>query len=131
MSPKLNADERAIRDQVDRSERVLTRLMDELREIDVEFEAIAEAHPKYQLLERACQSLQELDDIGAGHLFWNGQDQERGDRLAFARRQIDEFRAEMGRVEGRRASVMSKIDDQNVELDYLHYDLQDILEQQE
>ena len=131
MSPKLNADEQAIRDQVDRSERVLTRLMNELREIDTEFEAIAEAHPKYALLERACQSLQELDEIGAGHLFWNGQDEERGDRLAFAHRQIDEFRAEMGRVEGRRAAVMSKIDNQNVELDYLHYDLQDILEQQE
>ncbi len=131
MSPKLNAEEQSIRDQVERSELVLTRLMDELREIDAEFEAIAEAHPQYELLERACQSLQELDEIGAGHLFWNGQDEERGDRLAFARRQLDQHRAEIGRAEGRRAAVLGKIDDQNVELDYLHYDLQDILEQQE
>ena len=131
MSPKLTAEEQAIRDQVGESELVLGRLTEELRGIDAEMEALAEAHPTYAVLERACQSLQELDEIGAGDLFWDGQDDERGDRIAFARRQLDEYHAEIGRVEGRRESVLTKIDGQNVELDYLHYDLQDILEQQE
>ncbi len=131
MSPKLNAQEQSVRGQVEESERVLERLSDDLRAIDAEFEALAEAHPKYEILERACRSLQELDAIGAGHLFWEQQDDERSDRIAFARRQLDEYHAEIGRVEGRRESILTKIDNQNVELDYLHYDLQDILEQQE
>ena len=100
---------------------MLERLSEELRGIDAEFEALAEAHPRYELLERACQSLQELDEIGAGHLFWDRQDDQRGDRIAFARGQLDEYRAEIGRVEGRREAVLTKIDDQNIELDYLQW----------
>ncbi len=131
MSPKLTAEEQSIRDQVVQSESALDGLEADLLRIDAELEALAEDHHKYEVLERACQSLAELDDLGAGDLFWDGRNDERGARIDHARQQIDEFNAEIGRVEDRRDALLARIDDQNVELDYLHYDLQDILEQQE
>ncbi|MDJ0699483.1 MAG: AgmX/PglI C-terminal domain-containing protein [Woeseiaceae bacterium] len=131
MSPKLTAEEQSIRSQVEQSESALDGLETELLDIDDELDELADEHHKYELLERACRSLAELDDIGASHLFWDADDDERGARFDHAQRQIDEFKAEVSRVEDRREALLAKIEEQNVELDYLHYDLQDILEQQE
>ena len=110
---------------------MLDGLEADLRAVDVELERLAEEHHKYEVLERACRSLEELDEIGAGRLFWDDRSEERDARIGHARRQIDEFHAEITRVEDRREAILDKIEGQNVELDYLHYDLQDILEQQE
>ncbi len=131
MSPKLTAEEQSIREQVEQSEGALDSLEADLLGIDAELEGLAEEHHKYEILERACQSLAELDDIGAGHLFWDTDSDERVARFDHAQRQIDEFKAEIGRVEAGREALLAKIEEQNVELDYLHYDLQDILEEQE
>ncbi|HSG58582.1 MAG TPA: AgmX/PglI C-terminal domain-containing protein [Woeseiaceae bacterium] len=131
MSPEITVQEQSIRDQVEQSEHVLDGLEADLRAVDVELERLAEEHHKYEVLERACRSLEELDEIGAGRLFWDDRSEERDARIGHARRQIDEFHAEITRVEDRREAILDKIEGQNVELDYLHYDLQDILEQQE
>jgi outer membrane biosynthesis protein TonB len=131
VSPEITVQEQSIRDQVEQSEHVLDGLEADLRAVDVELERLAEEHHKYEVLERACRSLEELDEIGAGRLFWDDRSEERDARIGHARRQIDEFHAEITRVEDRREAILDKIEGQNVELDYLHYDLQDILEQQE
>ena len=48
-----------------------------------------------------------------------------------ARHNIDEFGAEVARIEERRQSVVDKIGDQNDTLEYLHYDLRDAMAQAE
>jgi len=55
----------------------------------------------------------------------------RSEKLASAHRKIDEYGAEINRVEARRDSVLEHIGDQNKELDHLHYNLIDIVEQRE
>ena len=131
MSPELSAKEQSVRDQVEQSERQLEGLEADLRALDGELETLAEDHHKYEVLERICGSLEELDEIGAGHLFWEDRGDQRTARIGHARREIEEFRAEIGRVEAQREAVVEQIEDHNVQLDYLHYDLQDILDQQE
>jgi outer membrane biosynthesis protein TonB len=131
VSPELTAKERSIREEVEQSEHVLDGLEADLRAVDVELERLAEEHHKYEVLERACRSLEELDEIGAGRLFWDDRGEEHDARIGHARRQIDEFHSEIACVEDRREAILDKIEGQNVALDYLHYDLQDILEQQE
>ena len=131
MSPELTAQEQSIREQVEQSERVLDGLEAELRGVDAELEALAESHHKFEVLERICRSLEELDELGGADLFWDDRGDERAARIDYARSQIDGFQAEIGRVEERRDAVLDKIEGQNVALDYLHYDLQDILEQQD
>ena len=131
VSPELTTQEQSIRSQVELSERALDGLEADLRGIDAELEALAADHHKYDLLKRVCQNLEELDELDAAELFWADHDDERKRRIDHARLQIEEFNAEIGRVEERRETLYAKIEDQNVELDYLHYDLQDVLEQQE
>jgi len=131
VSPELTTQEQSIRDQVELSERALDGLEADLRGIDAELEVLAEDHHKYGVLKRICQSLEELDDLDAAELFWDGHGEERNRRIDHARRQIEEFHAEIARVEERREAIFAKIENQNVELDYLHYDLRDVLEQQE
>jgi len=131
VSPELTAQEQSIRDQVEQSERAIDNLEADLRAIDLELEALAEDHHKYEVLGRICDSLGELDEIGARHLFWSDEGEEHGSRIEYARRHIEEYHAAIGGVEERREAIVAKVEGHNVQLDYLHYDLQDILEQQE
>jgi outer membrane biosynthesis protein TonB/prefoldin subunit 5 len=131
VSPELTAQEQSIRERVEQSERELDGLEAELRGVDAELEALAESHHTFQVLERICSSLEELDELGRADLFWDGRGEEHAARIAHARGRIDEFQAAINRVETRREAVLDKIEGHNAALDYLHYDLQDILEQQE
>jgi hypothetical protein len=60
----------------------------ELREIDRERDEQAGNRHQYDLLLQVCNSLDELDDLGAAHLFWNEQagGPAGNERLAYARR---------------------------------------------
>ena len=115
------------------SERALGELEADLRKVDAELAALAQRNHQYDVLAQVCQSLEELDGIGAGHLFWDersGPDSSTG-QIRNARRKIDEFGEEVTRVEERRCAIIAKIGDQNDVLDYLHYDLRDAMEREE
>lgn len=133
MSSNPSADEQSLREQVEQSNRTLEGLQRELRGVDGELEALAQQHPQYELLDSICHSLTELDKLGAAELFWNASssDADQAERIAYARNHADRYSREIARVESRREEIIEKIGAQNSELDYLHYDLQDILEQQE
>jgi hypothetical protein len=125
--------EQSIREQVEQSERALDDLERELRSVDAELEQLAQRHPQYELLTSICSSLEELERLGAAGLFWNehssGVDQ--AERIAYARDKFEQFSHEVAGVEDRRESIIGKIGGHNSQLDYLHYDLQDLIEQQE
>ena len=132
MSAEHSIDEQQIRSRVEESERHLDDLERKLRGIDGELEALAERNHQYELLERACRSLEELDGLGAADLFWGSQGTpDAQSHIAGARRRIDDFAQEIAEVEGRRQAVVDKIGDQNDVLDYLHYDLRDAMERAE
>lgn len=133
MSSDSSAQEQSLRDQVAQSEIVLEGFERELRSIDAELEGLAQQHAQYELLSDICRSLEELDGLGAAALFWddggNGENQAR--RIAHARSGIQAYNDEILRVETLRESIIAKIGAQNSQLDCLHYDLQDIIAQQE
>ncbi len=133
MSAEHSIDEQGIRSKVEESERQLDALERKLGDIDGELEALAQRNHQYELLEKACRSLEELDGLGAAHLFW-GQQHGTPDaqlHIADARKRIDEFASEIAEVEERRQAVVDEIGDQNDVLDYLHYDLRDAMERAE
>ena len=132
MSSEHSEQEHSLRQEVERSERVLDELEADLRATDAELEALAQDNHRYELLSRICGSLEELDALGAGDLFWEDSGGTAHDaRLHHARRKINEYSDEIARVESRRESIVERINEQNVTLDYLHYDLRDIIEQAE
>ena len=133
VSSEFSEQEISLRARVEQSELDLKGLERDLSSIDGELEALAEKRHQYVLLSSVCQSLEELDSLGGLHLFWSGGDAQetQADRLGFARRKIDEFGAEVAEVEQRREAIVEKIGDQNSALDYLHFDLEDVIEREE
>jgi hypothetical protein len=65
--------EQKIRDEVASSERALEALEGELRAAEGELEKLADTRFQYELLGRICNSLEELDRMGAQRLFWDAE----------------------------------------------------------
>jgi len=105
----------------------------ELRSIDDELDVLAERNHQYDVLSKLCRTLEELDELGAADLFWNEADSPHvsAEHIQYARHNIDAYAEEVAEVEKRRDAVLDQIGDQNVALDYLHYDLQDAIEREE
>jgi len=133
VSPELSAEELVLNEQAEENQRVLDGFEKDLGAIDSELEELLDKGQQYDALSRICRSLEELDDLGAGSLFWDNQPDPglRDERLRHAHEKIDEYGAEIIAVEKRRDAILDQIDGQNLELDYLHYDLLDAAEREE
>ncbi|MBT8077221.1 MAG: AgmX/PglI C-terminal domain-containing protein [Gammaproteobacteria bacterium] len=127
------ADEKSIRDQVERSEREMHGYEQQLRAVEGELEELARRAHQYELLSQACQTLEELDSAGGANLFWGNETQPgtSAEKLLFARGKLNDYTNEIQAVERRRDAVLAKIDDQHEVLDCLHYDLRDLVESEE
>ena len=66
-------DEARLRQQVEQSERTLNEFDRDLQAVDAELDALAQKNQQYDVLSQVCDSLQELDGLGAAHLFWGKQ----------------------------------------------------------
>ena len=130
-NPDLIEDEHSLRQKVSRSEGALDELESDLRDIDAELEQLAERSHEFEVLGQVCRSLEELDEIGATHLFWDNADGDAQEQIDSARRKIDDYGDSILQVEERREALMGKIGDQNLVLDSLHYDLTHVIELEE
>jgi hypothetical protein len=103
-----------------------------LKSVDDELVMLKKQQHQFEQVEDICTALEELDEMGASHLFWGDDSSEgKATRLDHARWQIGKFHESCVDVETRREKVLTDIKEQNVKLDYLHYDLLDIVEQEE
>ena len=67
---ELVEDEGLLRQKLSDSETDLNELERGLSDIDAELEALAQRNHEYEVLGKVCRSIEELEDIGATHLFW-------------------------------------------------------------
>ncbi|MDH3440237.1 MAG: AgmX/PglI C-terminal domain-containing protein [Gammaproteobacteria bacterium] len=130
-NPEFAEQERLLRQKVEKSERVLAELESDLREVDAELERLAQQSQQFEVLGQVCRSLEELESIGATALFWGDEESASREQLDRAHRHIDEYGASIVQVEERRQIIVEKIGDQNLTLDYLHYDLSEAIEREE
>ncbi|MEE4162070.1 MAG: AgmX/PglI C-terminal domain-containing protein [Woeseiaceae bacterium] len=130
---ELNQQKREVHAQVEQSEIALEQLEAELTAVIGELNSLAEKRPQYDALAAVCDSLEALESTGAEHLFWGDSDDAEiaTARIESARLRIDKYAGEIQLIEERRQVVQDSIDERNDELDALHYDLQDIIEQEE
>jgi outer membrane biosynthesis protein TonB len=128
----LNELEQSLRDQLRLSESALQDLMLDLHAVDDELVVLKEKQGRYEKIENICASLEELEDDDVAHLFWGDDNEEEAkSRLSHARWQIGQYHEELVEVETRREKIQEEIKQQDKQLDYLHYDLQDIIEREE
>ena len=133
ITAELSEEDSSIQEQAAQSRRVMDKLERDMRAIETQLEELANKSQEYEVLARVRESLEELDNIGATHLFWNRHigPADSLDHLQNARQMADEFSEEIIRVEDQRLAIIDKIDVQNTDLDRLHYDLREVLERQE
>ncbi|MEM8814288.1 MAG: AgmX/PglI C-terminal domain-containing protein [Pseudomonadota bacterium] len=128
----ISDDERVILEEISRSEAELDDLEGSLRAAYSELAALEDKRSHYEALIRVCEAVERLDTLEAGDLFWGENGAERQNaRLEHARRQLEQFDAEIEAAERKRESVLAKIDEQNLELDSLDTHLRDAMEREE
>lgn len=133
MSVEWAQNEQHLLGRVDSSERVLGDLQRNLQVADVELGDLTKHNQEFDLLSQICRSLEELKDLGASKLFWDGiaADADPDDTIQTARRKIDAHGHEVSRVEEHRQSIIGEIGGQNETLQLLHSDLLDAMEEEE
>lgn len=121
-----------LRTQISQTHEKLSGLERDLRAIDGELESLAAQRVRYELLERLCGSLEELDELGGGELFW-GQTPEAqvAEHVRQVRGKVGVFHDRIEAIEQRRHALLDKIKDDQEVLDILEYDLLEIEEEEE
>ncbi len=133
----MNSDFSARKDRlaarIEESESGLDAMGEELRGVDAELDALRQKQAQFDLLTRACDSLQQLDEQGAADLFWDADSSadQRRQYFSRAREKLAIFQGELASVEDRRQSLIQKMGDRYAELDDMHYDLKDMLAAEE
>ena len=129
----ISQEEKLSRENIERAERVLGDLQGRLRAVDEELATLSQKDDQYALLRLVCDSLQELDDLGAKQLFWGDRGDAEGEtrHVGEARRNLEAYANELTQVDERRQAVLREIGEQNEVLDHFDADLRDAMEREE
>ncbi len=129
----MSTEEQAIRERIGEARQKLDGLQHDLATVDGELEALSDQRYRYELLDRVCGSLEELEQLGAAKLFWGqSSDLERtAAHVGKVRRQVGRFDAYIADLEQRRRSIAERIAAGNESLGLLGEDLVDALEEEE
>ena len=89
----------------------LERLVGDLHTVDQELEGLETERNQFRLVQDACRALDELDDMGAGDLFWEGRTAggDGGDHIRLVRGRVDVFEKRLDQIEERRQSILYEI----------------------
>jgi len=113
-----------LRQQIEEAEASLRELKQNLGRIDAELEDLGEQRQTFELLEQACGTLEQLDAIGAGELFWGESAAGRTeDHVRRARERAGAYLGNVGEIEQRRKGVVERIRKGQEVLDILEADL--------
>lgn len=125
MNEEAPQDEQALRAELSQAREKLDGLLRSLGAVDAELEAIAPERHRYRLLEHVCGSLEELEELGASELFWNGKvsGAMAQDQIRAARGRVDTFQKRLDDIEVRRQAIVEEIDQAEESADFLEEDV--------
>jgi len=129
----MSTEEQALRDRISDARHMLAGLQQDLDAVDGELESLSSQRHQFQLLERVCGSLQELEQLGATKLFWgqSGDPAANAEHVKKVRQRVQKFASHVAGIEQRRRSIVDQIEAQNESLGFLDDDLLDALEEEE
>lgn len=129
----MSGEEQELRERIGQAREKLAGLEGELAAVDGELESRSAERLRYELLEQACGSLEELERLGASALFWGASPDAAGaaDRVRDARRRSERFASELAGIENRRRAIVEQVEAAQEGLGWLGEDLRDALEEEE
>jgi hypothetical protein len=107
--------------QIEETRKRLVELEAELRVAEEEVESFAAESLHFNILRETCAALEQLENLGAGELFWDGlpKSGDPAQHLERLRGRIAAFEEETGKVRELRDSLQAMVDQHLEELDYL------------
>jgi hypothetical protein len=120
-------------EQIGQFREKIAGLESNLHQIDSELEGLSGQRQQYQLLGDACDSLNQLSEMGAASLFWGEQLHgfEPEQRLQQISRDVAGFREKLSTIEQARQSVLTDINSQQDQVDDLEDQLEEVREAEE
>jgi outer membrane biosynthesis protein TonB len=118
-------EEQALHAQAELVRGKLQEFAAELRVVDDELEGLAPQRMHHQLLDQACESLQQLGELGGASLFWGerAEPAQMAAHLGEVRTRVSSFQAALGKIDERRQAILVKIAREEETLDILGEDL--------
>jgi hypothetical protein len=109
----------AIAAQIHQANERITGLEGQIHDIDQELQGLFAQRQQYQLLNDVCESLDKLESLGAGHLFWGEQPdaQSAKQRVGHARGHATQFLQSIAEIEERRKQLEEGIDSELLIID--------------
>jgi len=125
--------EQEARAQVEQVDERLQGLAADLRVVDDEVESLAPQRMHHELLDQACGSLEELDELGAASLFWGEQIEPArvAEQLREVRSRVNAFQVQLDELGEQRGVILAAIGREEENLEILGEDLYDIREAEE
>src|SRR5512139_3508447 len=126
-------EQQALEAKIRKARENIAGLEDQVRGVERELDGLFGQRQQYQLLTQVCESLDKLDSLGVGHLFWEEQSatQEVKDRVDRARAQALQFNEKIAGIEQSRDALNVRIEDELLNIDDLEYALAQSIEQED
>jgi hypothetical protein len=126
-------DQQELKSQLLQANAKLEGLMEDLRSVDAELQALADERQRYDLLRQVCDSLDELRGLGAADLFWPQQPEggPGADHERRARARLEVFAERVAEIEGRRQAIVESIGEDQEAIEFLEEDLFQAQQQEE
>ncbi|HEY9135800.1 MAG TPA: AgmX/PglI C-terminal domain-containing protein [Pseudomonadales bacterium] len=119
--------------KIEHTKQVINKLESELQLVEQELANLSGDRQKYDLLTDACDRLNQLDELSASPLFWNGliDENQVKDHLLTITEKADFFQRRIATIVDKQAKISADIKEQKIELEYLFEDIETIIEEQE
>jgi hypothetical protein len=126
-------DEQALRTQLKQARETLDGLVRNLRSVDAEIEGLSGQRRQHDLLEQACNALEELSSLGGAELFWGARTpaEERLAHVRHARSHVDAFEKQIGEIEERRQALLEEVERQQRATEWIEDDVFELQQREE
>ena len=100
-----------LRQELRQARERLEHLVTDLEAVDQELEGLETERTQFRLVQEACRALDELSELGAADLFWDGGTAggDSGDHIRLVRGRIDAFEKRLDQIEDHRQSILYEI----------------------
>jgi len=119
--------------RIEYTKQAINTLEAELQVVEAELDTLSCDREKYNLLSDACDRLNQLDELSASSLFWNGliDDNQVKNHLSTITGKADFFQRRIDTIVEKQTRLTTELKEQKTELQYLYQDIEIIIEEQE
>ena len=123
----------SLEEQLELAQKNIAKLEEKLRGVEKELQGFFEQRQQHQLLNNLCESLQQLDSLGAAHLFWGNHPAPKDTEafIARARSGVSAFEEKIANNERRRSSLQRDIEDEWIKVELLNHEIAELREEEE